>query len=78
LRVLPESTVQGYYYFCIGCAANTAEELGGRINYILNDINGLNVQAELVDVKYEVSNPREGVLIFSAQIIFRSKQKIEI
>ena len=78
MKVLPINTATGYFYNCVGCSANTPEELGQKINDMLNEIGDLNAQVELMDVKYKVSSPKEGVLIFSAQIIFKAKQKIEM
>jgi len=72
---------EGYFYTCIGCQGVTAQELGNNINQILDESNGINTynkhaQIELVDIKYDVTSPRGDALIFSAQVIIRSKIKI--
>jgi hypothetical protein len=78
MKLLPIQTESGYFHGSIGCSANTAEELGEKLNAILWELGNLNAPAfELVDVKYSVSSPKQEVLIFSTQIIFRSKQKID-
>jgi hypothetical protein len=78
MKVLPVNTATGYFYNCVGCSGHTPEELGSKINKVLNEAGELNAEVELVDIKYDVSSPKEEFLTFSAQVILRSKQKIEV
>jgi len=78
LKLLPIHNESGYFYKSFGCSGASPEELAEKVNKILEQLAELNAPAfELVDVKYSVSSPKQEVLIFSTQIIFRSKQKID-
>jgi len=79
LKLLQSTKEAGYFYNCIHFSELSPLALGEKVNAALEELSYLDAPGfELVDVKYAVTSDKPEAMLYSTQIIFRSKQKIEL